>query len=198
LQETLTYSVLAATVLAAILLYFLWRREEAQMLAQRAAQGSASPSVKPDPSGSTDRVLFRAKVRSAHAQVGLWDAEDRDSYPQWESGEEAIVFGAKGVAVAVAPDAEVDVVVLSGPPVSEPHLAAADLPISYPYLIDSGSLQVGNAGLTVGNEVAGDATPVNWPAGRVEVSVYSNFAAPESITAVAFVLAQGTTLRVQK
>lgn len=54
-------------------------------------------------------ILFGGVITAAYAQLGLYDAEDADSYPRWETGEEPILFGPKGVAVSVQLDAEVSV-----------------------------------------------------------------------------------------
>ncbi len=121
-------------------------------------------------------ILFSGDITAAYAQLGLYDAQDADSYPQWETGEEPILFGPKGVAVSVQLDAEVSVEVHTARPVRNRHL------------IGSGVIEVGGGGLVVGNEVAGSYEELDFPPGRIRVEVYGNSAKDQEITSIDFVL----------
>ncbi len=123
-------------------------------------------------------VLFSGEITAAYAQLGLYDAEDTDSYPQWETGEERILFGAKGVAVSAQLDAEISVEVHTVRPVRNQHL------------IGSGFIEIGAAGLIVGNEVAGTYEEIDFPAGRVRVEVYGNSTTDQEIISVDFLVSR--------
>jgi hypothetical protein len=125
-------------------------------------------------------VLFSGGITAAYAQLGLYDAEDADSYPQWETGEEPILFGPKGVAVSVQLDAEVSVEVHTARPIRNRHL------------IGSGAIEIGADGLVVGNEVAGSYEELDFPPGRILVKVYGNSAADQEITSVDFLLTRAS------
>ncbi len=116
---------------------------------------------------------FRA--RALYGQVALIDAEDPNSYPQWETGEEALVFGPKGVAVAAKIDQLIEITLL--------QQAAPSVGVLY----GSGDILVGDRGLVIGNEVASTTKIVPWPAGRTNVKVFGN-APAGSATEITFVL----------
>ena len=121
-------------------------------------------------------ILFSGDITAAYAQLGLYDAEDAESYPQWETGEEPILFGPKGVAVSVQLDADVSV---------EVHTTR---PIRNRQLIGSGVIEIGANGLVVGNEVAGSYEELDFRPGRIRVEVYANSAADQEITSVDLLL----------
>ncbi len=106
------------------------------------------------------RKIFEGEFFTLYSQVALFDAEDHDSYPQWETGEENSVFGPKGVVVATQGDIKVDVAVYNG--LGNPGGS----------LCSSGEILVGEKGLIVGNEVAADTVKLNWPSGKTTVTVY--------------------------
>jgi hypothetical protein len=124
--------------------------------------------------------LYKGKHSVQYSQVALFDAEDTNSYPQFETGEEAVIFGSKGVAVATANDTDVEIAVLKG----EAH--ESDI-VGF-FLLLSGEMQIGNQGLIVGNEITADTAEVAYPAGKASVSVYANAEASTEITGVLFIL----------
>jgi len=130
--------------------------------------------------------LFDGRVMAAYAQVGIADAEDPDSYPQWDQQTAlgAFVTGERGIAVSAALDADVDVRVLGswkGDDLKEGEIVEE-------HLLTSVQITVGNRGVWVGN-VTMDFARLWWPPGPTRVTVYVN-APPEDVTAVTFVLEQ--------
>jgi hypothetical protein len=104
--------------------------------------------------------IFEGEFFALYSQIALIDAEDPDSYPQWETGEENAILGPKGVVVATQGDIKVGVVVYNG--------------LGNPggILCSSGEILVGEQGLFVGNEVASDTAPLEWTSGKTAVMVY--------------------------
>jgi hypothetical protein len=119
--------------------------------------------------------IYGGKILAMYAQVALFDAEDGESYPQWETGDERVILGPKGIAVATAPDARIDVRAYSGDgnPGGNKILSAV--------------IQVGNRGLLVGNVAAADITELPWPAGETSIDVYVT-GLPDRVDSVMFVL----------
>lgn len=107
-------------------------------------------------------VLFNGKVFTLYSQVGLVDVEIKDAYPQWKTGEEAVVFGLHGVAVATASDTQVDVLVCQG-----------EIEIPYKLCI-SGEILIGNQGIIVGNVPAASTTYLSLPSGKYSVVIYTD------------------------
>jgi len=122
-----------------------------------------------------EELIFTGKVTALYGQVSLVDAEDVNSYPQWETGEEIVIIGPKGVVVSALIDHQIEISVYKG------HEKEKGI------FYFSGSFSVGNFGLLVGNEAAGFQEMIPWPKGELEVEVYAN--APKGVaTQVTFVL----------
>ncbi len=122
--------------------------------------------------------LYRGQHSVQYSQIALFDAEDTESYPQFETGEEPAVLGEKGVVVTTANDTDVEVVLYQGKADSTPD----------EFHILSGEIQVGSQGLIVGNETTADTAQVSYPSGKASVSVYVNAENPTEVTNVSFVL----------
>jgi hypothetical protein len=120
--------------------------------------------------------IYRGKHSVQYSQVALFDAEDVDSYPQFETGEEQAIFGKKGVVVSTANDKEVDITVCEEK--SELEL----------FHVLSGEILVGSQGLIVGNETTADTAQVPYTPGKVAVAVYVNAQEKSEVTSVVFVL----------
>jgi hypothetical protein len=120
--------------------------------------------------------LHRGSVFTLHAQVGLYDLEDPDSYPQWDGRAAPAIIGEKGVAVATAEAIFAEVAVLSGD--QDPA----------GILCISGTISVGHEGLEVGNVPASTLALVSWPAGNTSVRVFVNSEDPREVNSVTFVL----------
>lgn len=108
---------------------------------------------------------FCGRFLTPYAQVALIDAESADdSYPQWETGEEDVIFGSKGVVVATAGTTNeasaIRVTIYLGPEEPDEILCA------------SGVIQVGKQGLLFGDATIGDVARIPWPAGETSVFVY--------------------------
>jgi len=119
-------------------------------------------------------ILCRGSVFALYGQVALL-SDEPDAYPQWETGAERAIFGQKGIAVATAPDTDIDVIVCIGEQLWDLELLL------------SGEIKVGSQGLEVGNEISCDLYPISFPPGRIAVSVYANESSGNA-TQVAFVL----------
>jgi hypothetical protein len=122
--------------------------------------------------------IYKGRHSVQYSQVALFDAEDSNSYPIFETGEEAAILGAKGVAVATANDTEIDIVVYQGKTESAPSR----------FHILSGEIQVGKQSLIVGNETTADTAQISYPSGKTTVSVYVDSQSPSEVTSVVFVL----------
>jgi hypothetical protein len=122
------------------------------------------------------KELYRGQMLADHYQVALFDAEDNESYPEWESDELRVIFGTKGVVVPMIDD-DVDVVVYEGEGIPDRKLQ----------LYAEGIIFVGNEGLLVGNGIANDLEQLAVPSGKVRVSVYVDGVNAEA-TRVAFVI----------
>jgi len=119
--------------------------------------------------------ITRGTFLALYSQIALVDAESPDAYPEWVTGDEIAIMNSKGVAVSALGDTLVDVVVYEGEEGTE----------GTEYL--SGIIQVGNKGLLVGNEAAGNFSTFAWPPGRTMVRVYAN-GPKDNATRVTFVL----------
>lgn len=122
--------------------------------------------------------IYKGEHLVQYSQVALFDAEDSNSYPIFETGEEAAILGAKGIAVATANDTEIEIVVYQGKTKSAPS----------EFQILSGDIQVGKQGLIVGNETTADTAKISYPSGKTTVSVYVDSQSPSEVTSVVFVL----------
>ena len=123
--------------------------------------------------------IYSGKHLPIYAQIGLFDAEDPDAYPEWQTGDENVIIGAKGVAVATAPttgQTYVDVEVYHG-------RNAAWSPMS------AGEIQIGVQGILVG-EAGCDYARIPWKAGKVLVCVYAD-GLRDAITHVIFAIEDG-------
>lgn len=125
------------------------------------------------------KELLRGKYLALYNQVGLYDTQDSDSYPQWETGLELAVFGRKGVAVAAKGDTYVEVIIYAG------KREIRDM-----RFYARGEILVGKKGLTVGNEIAGTSDHIDWKEGHTSVTVYGNGPQNEATTIV-FILEEG-------
>ena len=153
-------------------------REGLGSTAKTVSAGGALEGEQGTPMSGKDaamRELFRGVAFSLYSQVALIDAEDKDSYPQWKTGEEPVVFGPKGVAVPVMGDEQIEMVVCTDS-VKGGFLEWA-----------SGEIEVGAQGLLVGNIPAATVFSVPWPAGLLAVTVYVN-APNREATKVIFML----------
>lgn len=113
-------------------------------------------------------LLFSGKVLSLYSQVALFDAEDKEAYPQWKTGDEIVVFGLHGVAVVTAGDKQVDVRVFKG--MVEPQHS----------LCVSGEIEIGEQGVLVGNVPAASVTHLSLSSGKYSVVVYTDKVGPET------------------
>jgi len=120
-------------------------------------------------------LIFTGKILALYGQISLIDAEDVNSYPQWETGEEIAIIGPKGVAVSTLIDHQIEVLIFT------------DQKNADGILYFSGSFYIGNCGLLIGNEAAGIQERIPWPKGVVEVKIYGNAPKGEA-TKVTFVL----------
>jgi hypothetical protein len=99
-----------------------------------------------------------------YAQVALFDPENPDSYPDWGTGDEAMVFGPSGVAVGTRPDLTGSVRIEVWTDKHEPSAPMR--------LAGEGVLRVSANQLTVGSVTGADLRTVPIPAVECHVSVY--------------------------
>lgn len=113
--------------------------------------------------------ILEKEIYVQYAQIALFDVEDRSSYPQWETGEESFVLGEKGIVVATQNDTRVKAIIYCG---KEKANGCC---------IGSGTIQVGNQGLYIGNVVTNDLQEVEWPMGKAKIEIYVNQLAKANI-----------------
>ena len=104
--------------------------------------------------------LLDTKIYVQYSQLAILDAEDKSSYPQWETGEELIVFGEKGIIVATENDTKVNTIVSSNFPKTNGNL------------LGSGIIQVGRKGMLVGNVVTNDLHSIECLSGKTRITIY--------------------------
>ena len=120
--------------------------------------------------------IFKGTFSALYSQIGLYDTEDRNSYPSWETGSELVVFGDKGVAVSTKGDTYISVIVCTEAPRTN------DL-VFYGH----GKIKVGKKGLTVGNELAASTKQINWSEGPALIKIFGNEPLDEA-TEIIFVI----------
>jgi len=120
--------------------------------------------------------IVNGSFLALYSQIGLYDTEDRNSYPSWETGSELVVFGDKGVAVSTKGDTYISVIVCTEAP------RTSDLVI-----YGQGRIKVGKKGLTVGNELAASTKQINWSEGPVSIEIFGNGQQDEA-TEIVFVI----------
>ncbi len=107
-------------------------------------------------------LLSRLKVLALYSQVALFDAKTEDTYPQWRTGDEAVVFGRHGVVVSVANDQEVQLFVCRGKGVPESKMCV------------SGEIEVPSGSIAVGNVPAAQVAYLPVQSGRYSVAIYTD------------------------
>lgn len=119
--------------------------------------------------------LFRGEILSLYSQVALFDFERKDSYPEWQTGEESFVYNQFGIAVATKCDTRIEVVV------------STDVITEYGNHLAEFELEIGKNGILVGNVPAASLTHIDFPEGKAQVQVFTN-GIRENATKVVFVL----------
>jgi hypothetical protein len=106
--------------------------------------------------------IFQGEILSLYSQIGLFDKENKNSYPEWITGEENAIIASRGVAVATKGDSKIKVIV------------STDIAQKEKHLLITGTIKIGRKGFIVGNIPAADLYHVDFPAGKVYISVYAN------------------------
>lgn len=107
-------------------------------------------------------ILFDEEIYGSYSQVAIFDAEDKDSYPQWKTGDEYVVFGFRGAVVATAADQVIHVIVCKGKGTPE-----------YVFCV-SGEILIGTQGLIIGNIASENIVPGIRENGRYAIVIYTN------------------------
>lgn len=113
-----------------------------------------------------------------YGQVTLFNPTSPDAIPQWETGEEAVIFGSDGISVATKNDEEIEIFIFNN---------ANDIPDSY-HEIGNGRISVGDSGLQVGEITTNSISDIAYSAGSVNVGVYVNNSTSADVDSVAFLL----------
>ena len=137
-------------------------------------------------------VLLKLDVRPHYAQVALLDAAWQD-YPQWETGDEQVVFRAEsltdpdnppypGFAVATQPD--------TGP--DDPRTVRVEVwsdgePAGLRCVCQS-VLRVGSHGVIAGNDQSGSMTELTLARGEYHLRVLVDAEATRDVSRVVFAL----------
>ena len=119
--------------------------------------------------------ILREKFLAHYYQIALVDHEDPEAYPEWETGEEPAIASSKGIVVATPIDGYVETIIMNG----EGTVHGVE--------VFSGTIEVGQAGLCVGNEVSASYQVIPWPAGKTNVIAYL-ISGVENETSVVFIL----------
>jgi hypothetical protein len=139
-------------------------------------------------------MLLQLDVRPHHAQVALVDATWQD-YPQWETGEEQVVFHAEsltdpdnppypGFAVATQADIGPD-----GPRTVRVEVWADGEPAGLRCAHQS-VLHVGSHGVLVGNDQSGSMTELALARGEYRLRVLVDAEKTRDVSRVAFALSE--------
>jgi hypothetical protein len=142
-------------------------------------------------------VLLQLDVSPHCAQVALVDATWRD-HPQWETGQEQVVFGAEsltdpgnssspGFAVATRPDWGPD-----GACTVRVEVWSDDEPAGL-RCIHQGVMHVGSQGVVVGNDQSGSMTELALAAGEHRLRIFADAEASRDVSRVVFVLSEPDT-----
>jgi hypothetical protein len=119
--------------------------------------------------------LIALETPPYYAQIALIDPDEPDSYPQWSTGQESVVFGEFGVAVATRPDEEGNVAI---------EVWTGEVPrTSGLRLLAQGSIRASAGHLAVGSVAGADLRVVSVQAGmhRVEVHVRGSASGPDLV-----------------
>lgn len=119
--------------------------------------------------------LFRGEILSLYSQVALVDYVKKNSYPEWQTGEETFVYSPFGIAVATKGDSRIEVIVSTG------------VTKEYGNLLAEIELSIGKNGILVGNVPAACLTHIDFPEGKAHVQIFTN-GIRENATKVVFVL----------
>jgi hypothetical protein len=139
-------------------------------------------------------VLLQIDVRPHHAQVALVDATWQD-YPQWETGQEQVVFRAEsltdpdnppypGFAVATRPDAGPD-----GARTVRVEVWSDGEPAGL-RCIHQSVLHVGGRGVLVGNDQSGSMTELALARGEYRLRVLVDAETSRDVSRVVFALSE--------
>ena len=142
-------------------------------------------------------VLLQLDVSPHCAQVALVDSTWRD-HPQWETGQEQVVFGAEsltdpgnssspGFAVATRPDWGPD-----GACTVRVEVWSDDEPAGL-RCIHQGVMHVGSQGAVVGNDQSGSMTELALAAGEHRLRIFADAEASRDVSRVVFVLSEPDT-----
>jgi hypothetical protein len=147
-------------------------------------------------------VLLKLDVRPHYAQVALVDATWQD-YPQWETGDEQVVFGAEsltdpdnppypGFAVATQPDIGPD-----GPCTVRVEVWSDGEPAGL-RCVHQSVLRVGSHGVLVGNDQSGSMTELALARGEYRLRVFVDAETTRDVSTVVFALSElGITKRAE-
>lgn len=127
------------------------------------------------------KQVYAGTHRASYAQVALWDAEFRTSYP---TGNELPWFAARGVVVQAANNKDIRILVSLNESRSPPE-GAPRLPIRL--------ITVGNSGINVGNVPMADTAEIEISPGQYRVDIVQNGAGPSDSTEVHFILSPSSS-----
>jgi hypothetical protein len=99
------------------------------------------------------------KLFPAYGQFGIWDKEDKNSYPQFSTGDEKFIKGKKGIVFSIIPNHEIELKVLDNKPEEENK-----------YTKITHAIEIGREGLLIGGVEVDKLIPIK--AGKYNVSVF--------------------------
>jgi hypothetical protein len=107
-------------------------------------------------------IMCELDAFSLYSQIAFIDAASKDSYPQWKTGLESIVFNSRGIAVATASDQSIKIVVCRGDETPE-HV-----------LCISGEINIEDQGVIIGNIPAATVKNFLLEKGKYYITIYTN------------------------
>ena len=125
------------------------------------------------------KQVYSGKHLVHYGQIGIWDKADHTAYP--EPKGPLPWWGPKGLVVPACSDVEVDLTVLDVPSGGEAAVPGMTL-------LCEGDIEVGNAGLTLGNITTASTAEIDWPVGKVRVAAYYSGGDPAIAEKVVFVM----------
>lgn len=107
-----------------------------------------------------NKTLLEKIIYSDGLQVAFVDKEDSESYPEWVTGKELVVFGKKGVAISTKRSEEVRLIIINGEEKSETDTLSI-----------SGVIDIGNMGAEAGNYLSSDLSAISLSQGTYSIHV---------------------------
>lgn len=127
------------------------------------------------------KLIYFGMPLIQYGQVGIWDFEDAEAYPQPNGA--LPWWGSKGLVVPALSDTAIPVYVFKSEHREKP-------PPGTSKLLTSHHIEVGAEGLAIGNITTASVERIDWPCGQVHLKAFYSGEAPETAERIGFMLTQ--------